>query len=62
MTAKALEVNKALAVLTKAQLHCAGKNPISLEVLTVDGRVINVNVLSARFDKNSGNVILTAKE
>lgn len=54
--------NAVLRALTKAQLMCRGEYPVYVIIQHSNGTKSQKDVLSARFNENSGNVELTVKE
>lgn len=63
MTAKAFATcNRVLGVLTKAQLMNRGEFSVQVLIQHKDGTKSQVDVLTARFNDNSGNVELNVKE
>jgi len=53
---------RVLGIMTKAQLMGEGSNPVKVQYTDKDGTTHELLVQSARFDQNSGNVILKVQE
>ena len=63
MTAKVVyPLRQVVAVMLKAQLMCEGHNPVKVQFALKDGTMREKLVQSARFDENSGNVVLVLEE